>query len=77
MNYGGMSGSYLYKNKSRKMKYLNEEVLNALIIRDIVNKYRIRNEQLLNLLVDYLMDNIGNLTSLRKIQNTLASNERI
>ncbi len=74
MTDGGMSGSYLYKNKSRKMKYLNEEVLNALIIRDIVNKYRIRNEQLLNLLVDYLMDNIGNLTSLRKIQNTLASN---
>lgn len=74
MTDGGMSGSYLYKNKSRRMKYLNEEVLNALIIRDIVNKYRIRNEQLLNLLVDYLMDNIGNLTSLRKIQNTLASN---
>lgn len=70
---GGMSGSYLYQNEEQKYRYINTEVLNALIVRDIMKKYRLRNEPLLHQLIDYLMDNIGNLTSVRTIANTLAS----
>lgn len=71
---GGMSGSYLYKNTTQKYRYINNEVLNALIVRDIINKNRLQNEPLLHALIDYLMDNIGNLTSVRTITNTLSSN---
>ena len=70
---GGMAGSYLYKSESQRFRYINSEVLNALIVHDIVRKNRIRNEPLLHQLIDYLMDNIGNVTSVRTITNTLAS----
>ena len=49
-------------------------MLNALIVRDIVKKYKIKNEPLLQELIDFLMDNIGNVTSVRSITDTLSSN---
>lgn len=72
---GGMAGSYLYKNETQKYRYINSEVLNALIVRDIVKKYRLKNEPLLHELIDFLMDNIGNVTSIRAITDTLQSNK--
>ena len=71
---GGMAGSYLYKSESQRYRYINSEVLNALIVRDIVNKNKLRNELLLHQLIDFLMDNIGSVTSVRTITNTLESN---
>lgn len=71
---GGMAGSYLYKTEEQKRRYINSEILNALVVRDIVSKYKLRNEQLLHALIDYLMDNVGNITSIRSIANTLESN---
>ena len=68
---GGMAGSYLYSTKEQKYRYINTEVLNALIVRDIIQKYKIRNEPLLHMLIDFLMDNIGNIVSVRSITNTL------
>ena len=70
---GGMAGSYLYKSESQRYRYINSEVLNALIVRDIVRKNRIRNEPLLHQLIDFLMDNIGNVTSIRTITNALGA----
>ena len=72
---GGMAGSYLYKNDVQRYRYINSEVLNALIVRDIVKKYRLKNEPLLHELIDFLMDNIGNVTSVRAITDTLCSNK--
>ena len=71
---GGMAGSYLYKNTTQKYRYINNEVLNALIVRDIISKNRLQNESLLHALIDYMMDNIGNVTSVRSITNNLSSN---
>ena len=70
---GGMSGSYVYRNPAQRSAYLNHDVLNALIVRDIECRRKIRNSILLNSLIDYLMDNIGNLTSTRSIAETLGS----
>ena len=50
---GGMAGSYLYKSESQRYRYINSEVLNALIVRDIVNKNKLRNEPLLHQLIDF------------------------
>ena len=69
---GGMAGSYLYKDTDKKYRYINTEVLNALVIRDIVNKYKIRNEPLLHMLIDFMMDNIGSEISVRSITDSLA-----
>ena len=74
---GGMAGSYLYKNQEDKFDYI-ADVFNTLIVRDIRKKYRIRNTSLMDRLVDFLMDNVSNLSSARSITNTLAgANEKI
>ena len=49
---GGMAGSYLYKNEQQKYRYINTEVLNALIVRDIIKKYKLKNEPLLHSIID-------------------------
>ena len=69
---GGMAGSYLYKDQEAKYDYI-ADVFNTLIIRDIRQKYKIRNIQLMNQIVDFLMDNVSNLSSARSITNTLGS----
>lgn len=69
---GGMAGSYLYANAEQRRRYINGEVLNALVVRDIVSKYHIRNEPLLHELIDFMMDNIGNLSSAKSISDALA-----
>ncbi len=68
---GGMAGSYLYKAQEAKYDYI-ADVFNTLIVRDIRKKYKIRNMQLMDRLVDFLMDNISNLTSARNITNTFS-----
>lgn len=69
---GGMAGSYLYKNKKDAYKYI-EGIYKTTIVKDIVKKYRIENEDLLILIANYLMDNLGNKTSIRNLANCLTS----
>lgn len=69
---GGMAGSYLYKDQESKYDYI-EEVFDTLIVRDIRKKYKIKNIQLMDKIVDFLMDNISNLSSARSIANTLTN----
>lgn len=70
---GGMAGSYLYSNQSDARKYL-ANIVRTTITKDIVKKFKIENEDLLNMIADYLMDNVGNKTSIRNIANALTSN---
>ena len=70
---GGMSGSYLYKTPKEKYDYISN-VYNTLIVRDINQKYKIKNMDILNNLNNYLMDNISNLTSSNNITKVLNNN---
>jgi predicted AAA+ superfamily ATPase len=70
---GGMSGSYLYKEPEEKYKYL-ADIFATLILRDIRQKYKIRNITLMDKIAEFMMDNISNLTSSRKIADTLTLN---
>lgn len=74
MKEGGMSGSYLYRDTETKYDYI-ADVFDTLIVRDIRQKYKIRNPQLMDKIVDYLMDNISNLTSARNIAATFTGNK--
>jgi predicted AAA+ superfamily ATPase len=67
---GGMAGSYLYKDQEAKYDYI-ADVFDTLIVRDIRKKYKIRNMQLMDRIVDFLMDNISNLTSARNIADAI------
>ena len=71
---GGMAGSYLYTDDNRRASYVND-VFETLVIRDIIQKFKIRNTPLLEKIADYLMDNISNVVSANKMANTLGSNK--
>ncbi len=70
---GGMAGSYLYKEQEAKYDYI-ADVFATLIVRDIRQKYKIRNMVLMDRISDFLMDNISNLTSTRNIAQALTNN---
>ena len=70
---GGMAGSYLYPSPEARYDYI-ADVFDTLIVRDIQQKYKIRNPLLMNRIVDFLMDNISNLTSARNIADALTGN---
>lgn len=70
---GGMSGSYAYKNREERLNYI-ADVYDTLIVRDIRQKYKIRNTVLMDKISEFMMDNISNITSSRKIAETLTHN---
>lgn len=72
INIGGMAGSYLYSDMNNAKDYL-AGIVRTTITKDIVTKFKVGNEFLLNMIVDYLMDNVGNKTSIRNIANALSS----
>lgn len=71
---GGMSGSYLYRKQEAKYDYI-ADIYNTLIVRDIRQKYKIRNVSLMDRISEYMMDNISNLSSARGIADMLSGNK--
>ena len=70
---GGLSGSYVYKTEFSKSAYIRE-VYQTIMHRDLRQKYNISDVALLDMLSEFLLDNISNLTSVNKIADTLTSN---
>lgn len=68
--YGGMPGSYVYGEKEQKQDYV-KEVYRTIIIRNLVDKYKIRNETEFKNMAEFMMDNIGNLLSPNNVCNCL------
>ncbi|MCR5102398.1 MAG: ATP-binding protein [Butyrivibrio sp.] len=69
---GGMAGSYLYKTEEDARKYVNG-IYRTTITKDIVTKFKIENEDLLVMIGNFLMDNVGNQTSIRNVAAKLTS----
>ena len=72
VNKGGMSGSYLYKSDKDARKYVNG-IYRTTITKDIVRKFKIENDDLLIMIGNFLMDNIGSQTSIRNVAAKLTS----
>jgi len=73
---GGMPGSYFYNSEQSKLNYI-ADVYGTLILRDIKQKYKIRNTALIGKLSNYLMDNISNLTSAGSIAKALNQQDKV
>lgn len=71
---GGFSGSYLYNAMEKKYNYIRD-VYKTMIVRDIVERYKIQNIPLLDSISDFLIDNISRLTSYRSLTDTLNTNK--
>ena len=67
---GGFAGAYNYTDTGQKKEYLSN-LYHMMIMRDIEQKYGVKNVELLHNLGDFLIDNVGNITSSNKIATTL------
>ena len=61
-----MPGSYLYPSERARYRYI-ANVLDVLVLRDVEEKHRVRNKVQLERACDFLMDNIGNISSVSGI----------
>jgi len=71
---GGFAGSYLYKTVEEKYDYIKKDVYETIVTRELVQKYKIRNKEVLNGLVAYMIDNISNLMSSNNVTHYLREN---
>ncbi len=73
LKYGGLPGIHqLLFEEEIIYNYLNS-ILNTILYRDIIVKYQIRQVALFDKIVKYLFDNIGNVTSAKKIADYFKS----
>lgn len=67
---GGMSGAYAYKTEDKQYDYVRD-VYSTILIRDLVEKYKIRNKLEFTNISEFIMDNIGNLLSPNNVSKAL------
>ena len=72
MIYGGMPQAVSFSNKEEKEKYLRS-LFQGTYIRDIKERYNIRNDDDLSELIDVIASNIGCLTNPINLENTFKS----
>lgn len=66
---GGMSGSYVYLGEKERYEYV-ADVYRTILLRDLVQKYVIRNKEEFLHISEYMMDNVSNLVSPNNISDT-------
>ena len=69
---GGLAGSYLYKDESARVEYVRE-VYQTILRRDIVQRFKLPDSRVLERLAEFLMDNIGNVTSANNVTTGLVA----
>ena len=70
--YGGLPGVYAYADSTGKTSYI-KDLYETILIRDLVQKYHIQNVRDFNAIAEYLMDNIGNISSMNSMEKSLKS----
>ena len=71
---GGMSGSYVYETEQKRFEYV-KDVYDTILLRDLVQKYKIRNTAELMQIAEFMMDNVSNILSPNNICDTLNRNQ--
>ncbi len=72
MTYGGMPLSVLEPDEKEKRKYLQGLFTNV-YIKDIVERYDLKDDSIINVVVDVLCSSVGSLTNPNKLTNTAGS----
>ena len=72
MMYGGMPTAAIEPDEREKRKYL-QGLFSNVYIKDIVERYKLRGDSLLDILVDILSSSVGSLTNPNKLANTAGS----
>ena len=76
LNFGGLPGIHIFNyNKEEIYQYL-ADVYNSILLRDVIARNNIRDIELLERVVLYIMDNIGNIFSAKSISDFLKNQGR-
>ena len=72
LTYGGMPSAVLEQSESEKQKYLYDLHKNV-YIKDIVERYNLKDDEVLDALIDSLYSAVGSLTNTHNLTNTAGS----
>ena len=75
MKWGGMPGRFVFNSENETQKYL-QDVFDTIILRDILIRKKIRDINLLNNIIQFLLENTGNIFSANTISKYLKSQSR-
>lgn len=76
LTYGGMPQIVEYPSAERKIEYLNA-LFAETYLTDIKERYQVRNDEELEILIDIISSSIGGLTNPRKLANTFESEKHV
>ncbi|MBP5641337.1 MAG: ATP-binding protein [Victivallales bacterium] len=74
--YGGMPEAVLLKTPQEKQEYLSG-LFETLYVKDIVEHNKLKDDLLLEYLIDVLMSSVGSLTNISRLVDTLKSTQKI
>ena len=75
MKWGGLPGRFMFKTEIDTQKYL-QDVFDTIILRDILIRKKIRDINLLNNIIQFLLENTGSIFSANTISKYLKSQSR-
>lgn len=73
---GGFPSIHTVSYEERDAYTIIGDILDAIVLRDVVERYKIKNIELLDRILRYVMDNIGNTFSAKKIADYFKSQRR-
>lgn len=76
MRYGGLPILMRHNDGRQKMEYL-EEIRKNIYLKDIVERYKMRNDAALEALLNIIASGVGSLTNSYKLENTFRSEVKI
>ncbi|MCF8420897.1 MAG: ATP-binding protein [Melioribacteraceae bacterium] len=72
IKFGGLPGIHLFDNEDAIYNYLNS-IIDTLLLKDVIERNKIRDVQLLEKINIYLIDNCGNITTAKSISEFFKS----
>jgi len=76
IKYGGFPALSVMPYSLENARKIVQDIFNTALYKDVVKRYNIRNNDLLNKIVAFLFDNVGSLTSFKNITSTLQTSGR-
>lgn len=76
LRFGGFPGVWFSEHPESHARREVSDIIDAIIKRDITDRYNIRNTDVLDRILNYLCDNIGNYTSVNNIYESLHSEDK-
>ncbi|MBQ6855399.1 MAG: ATP-binding protein [Alphaproteobacteria bacterium] len=77
LKFGGMPVLSGYQFNEEPINQVLDGILSTVLVKDVIGQAEVRDVDLLNKILRYLADNVGNMTSVNNIKNFLISEQRL